>query len=122
MECFLLIVVTFLSGETEAVIQSCFQEKLFWKYAANLKENAHVKVQSNFIEIALRHGCSPVNLLHIFGTPFPRNTSEWLSLALEGFLGTLALKALGHSVTWAIGHWRGTWELRHVGTRVTLFS
>ena len=25
-----------------------------------------------------RHGCSPVNLLHIFRTPFPSNTSEWL--------------------------------------------
>ena len=31
--------------------------------------------QSNFIEIALRHGCSPVNLLHTFRTPFPKNTS-----------------------------------------------
>ena len=31
--------------------------------------------QSNFIEIALRHGCSPVNFLHTFRTPFPRNTS-----------------------------------------------
>ena len=31
-------------------------------------------------EIALRHGCSPVNLLHIFRTPFPRNTSGWLLL------------------------------------------
>ena len=29
-----------------------------------------IKMQSNFIEIALRHGCSPVNLLHIFRTPF----------------------------------------------------
>ena len=38
------------------------------------------KLQSNFIEIALRHGCSPVNLLHIFRTPFPRNTSGWLLL------------------------------------------
>ena len=26
----------------------------------------------NFIEIALRHGCSPVNLLHIFRTPFSK--------------------------------------------------
>ena len=34
----------------------------------------------NFIEIALRRGCSPVNLLHIFGTPFSRNTSGWLLL------------------------------------------
>ena len=25
----------------------------------------------------LRHGCSPVNLLHIFRTPFPNNTSGW---------------------------------------------
>ena len=35
-------------------------------------------LQSNFIEITLRHGCSPVNLLHIFTTPFPKNTSGGL--------------------------------------------
>ena len=29
-----------------------------------------LKLQSNFIEIAYRHGCSPVNLPHIFRTPF----------------------------------------------------
>ena len=28
------------------------------------------RVKSNFIEITLRHGCSPVNLQHIFKTPF----------------------------------------------------
>ena len=39
-----------------------------------------INLQSNFIEIALQHGCSPVNMLHIFITPFPRNTSEWLLL------------------------------------------
>ena len=38
------------------------------------------KVASNFIEIAIWHGCSPVNLLRIFRTPFPRNTSGWLLL------------------------------------------
>ena len=32
-----------------------------------------IKLQSNFIEIALWHRCSPVNLLHIFRTPFHRN-------------------------------------------------
>ena len=37
-----------------------------------------IKLQGNFIDIALRHGCSPVNLLHIFRTPFPKNTSGWL--------------------------------------------
>ena len=41
-----------------------------------------VALLCNFIEITLRHGCSPVNLLHIFRTPFPRNTSGWLLLKL----------------------------------------
>ena len=35
-------------------------------------------MQSNFIEIAFPHGCSPVNLLHLFRTPFPKNTSGGL--------------------------------------------
>ena len=32
-----------------------------------------VKLQSNFIEIALSHGFCPVNLLHIFRAPFLKN-------------------------------------------------
>ena len=39
-----------------------------------------IKLFCNFTEIALRHGCSPENLLHIFRTSFPRNTSRWLLL------------------------------------------
>ena len=42
-----------------------------------------IKLQNSFIEIPLRHGCSPVNLLHIFRTPFLRNTSGWLLLYLS---------------------------------------
>ena len=38
----------------------------------------------NFIEITLRHWCSPVNLLYILRTPFPKNTSK--GLLLEQFL------------------------------------
>ena len=34
-----------------------------------------IKFPCNFIEFKLRHGCSPVNLLHIFRTPFLKNTS-----------------------------------------------
>ena len=45
-----------------------------------------IKLQSNFIEITLRHGCCPVNLLHIFRTPFPKNTSGWLLLAMVFFV------------------------------------
>ena len=33
-----------------------------------------IPISRNFIEITLRHGCSPANLLHIFRTPFPKNT------------------------------------------------
>ena len=41
-----------------------------------------IKLQSNFIEIALQHGCSPVNLLRIFRTPFAKNNSGRLPLSL----------------------------------------
>ena len=39
-----------------------------------------IKLQSNFIEIKFWHGCSPVNLLHIFRKPFSQNTSKRLLL------------------------------------------
>ena len=45
-----------------------------------------IKLLCNFIEIALRHGCSPVNLLHIFRTFFLKNTSGWLLQEFETFL------------------------------------
>ena len=40
-----------------------------------------VKLLCNFSEIILRHGCSPLNLLHIFRTPFLKNTSGRLLLS-----------------------------------------
>ena len=40
------------------------------------------KLLCKFIEITLRHGSFPVNLLHIFRTPFPKNTSGGLLLNL----------------------------------------
>ena len=45
-----------------------------------------IKLLSNFIENALRHRCSPVNLLHIFRTPFTRNTSGQPLLSCFVFL------------------------------------
>ena len=41
------------------------------------------KVALQLIEITLRHGCSPVYLLHIFKTPFYKNTSGGLLLNFE---------------------------------------
>ena len=43
-----------------------------------------VAMQSNFIEITLWHECSPVNLLHIFRTPFPKDTCGGLLLNVDG--------------------------------------
>ena len=47
-----------------------------------------IKMQSNFIEITLWYGCFPVSLMHIFRTPFPRNTSAGLLLYLGSVFST----------------------------------
>ena len=39
-----------------------------------------IKLLCNFIEMEFRHGCSAVNLWHIFRTPFHKNTYEELLL------------------------------------------
>ena len=44
-----------------------------------------IKFQSNFVEITLRQVGSPVNLLHIFRTPFSTYTSGWLLLSMLFF-------------------------------------
>ena len=51
-------------------------------------ENPHgsaisINLLSSFIEITLRHRCSPVNLLDIFRTPFYNNTSGGLLLDVK---------------------------------------
>ena len=42
-----------------------------------------LKCLCNFIEIALRHGCPPVNWLHISRTSFYKNTSRGLLLYVK---------------------------------------
>ena len=44
-----------------------------------------IKLLCNFIEITLRYGCPPVNLLYIFRIPFPKNTSGRLLLTISNF-------------------------------------
>ena len=57
--------------------QPSIEEKMFWKYEANLQENTHAKMWfHNSVWV------SPVNFLHIFWTPFPKNTSWWLLLTI----------------------------------------
>ena len=44
------------------------------------RSGVSINLLCNFTVIALLHGCSPVNLLHIFRTPFLKNTSRRLLL------------------------------------------
>ena len=60
----------------EEALQRCYLDKVLWKYTANLQETTHAKVS----EIKYLHGCSTVNLVHIFRTPFRENTSGGLLL------------------------------------------
>ena len=53
-----------------------------------------INLQGNFIEIALRHVCFPINLLHIFRTPLPKNTSGWLLLITNPEFNTLTEKLM----------------------------
>ena len=61
------------------------REKVLQKHPSRsvLRKRCSENLQSNFIEITLRHGCSPVNLLYISKTPFPKSTSDRLMLVLQ---------------------------------------
>ena len=67
---------------------SLFVHYLFQKQPSRgvLRKRCSEKLLCNFFEITLRQECSPVNLLHIFRTPFPRNTSGWLLLLFYLFM------------------------------------
>ena len=45
------------------------------------------KVAKQLIEITLWHECFPVNLLHIFRTPFPKNNTGLLLLKKQWVCG-----------------------------------
>ena len=55
--------------------------KIYSKFTGEHPYRSVISIKlSNFIEIALRYRCSPVNLLHIFRTRFSRNTPGRLLL------------------------------------------
>ena len=58
-----------------------------------------IKFLCNFIEITLWHRCSPVNLLHIFRTPFSKDTSGEL-LLVPALLRPIFLSYKSQSLYW----------------------
>ena len=67
----------------EAAIQRCSENILQIYRVTPMPKCDFNRLLSNFIEIALRHVCSHVNLLHTFGTHFLKNTSEGLLLCIH---------------------------------------
>ena len=98
--CYLLISVfdIYRSSRPEVFLQKGVL-KIWSKFTGEhpCRTAISIKLQSNFIEITFRYGCSPVYLLHIFRTSFPKNTCGWLLLCLKpttDCLRTLSLKTL----------------------------
>ena len=54
-----------------------------------------MELQSNFIETTLRHECPFANLLHIFRTPSPKNTSGRVASVFIYYV-TCVFKFLGN--------------------------
>ena len=53
-----------------------------------------IKLESNFIKITTPHGWSPINLLHIFRTPFTKNTYGRILYLLCLSIGSLLSQSL----------------------------
>ena len=60
------------------------------------RSSISMKLKSNFFEIKLRHGCSPVNLLYIFRTPSSKNTSG----RLNNFFFSKSWLSFWWNITW----------------------
>ena len=57
------------------------------------KKSCSENMQSDFIEIALQHGCSPVNLLHSVRTPFFIVRTLWTAVSVN-YIQLLQYKTL----------------------------
>ena len=73
---------------SKAALQWCSQEKVL-HHIYNLP--------CSFIEITLRHGRSPVNLLHIFRTPSYKNTSGELLLIIFDIACIMKVKTINNN-------------------------
>ena len=85
---FLRTFQTLLSIIFHSIIQKQLSRGVLMKRYKNMQQiyrrtpmpKCDLKLLCNFIEIAFQHGCSLVNLLDIFRTPSPKNTSRGLLL------------------------------------------
>ena len=78
-----LIIMRYRSSHPEVFLGKCVL-KICNRFTGEhpCRSTISIKLLHNFFEIALRHGCSSVNLLHIFRAPFPKNTSGRLLISI----------------------------------------
>ena len=92
---------------------------MFWKYAAISGKHLcwsviSIELQGNFIEIALQHECSLVNLLYIFWTPFPKKAPGWLRLNIAITLFEKAWTWMQKSATFLLQHCVKSIQIRRI--------
>ena len=75
-----------------------------------------IKLLCNFIEITLRHGCSPVNLLNIFRTPFP--TKTFGGLLLKIICGQLLLATTFTFFNWFVSRFSSEHFMRRKNSSI----
>ena len=71
-------------------------------FTASVTQN---QLLCNFIEIAVWRGCCPVNLVHIFRTPFPKNTSVGMLLKPNIFERDWSNFDQKMCYTWLLFYW-----------------
>ena len=85
-----------------------------------------MKLLCNFIEITRRHGCFPTNLLHIFRTPFLKNTFGWLLLQVAGSMDQRKSRKQSNTPTYYVRKWLqisrsgNIWHFRLSGRKLGL--
>ena len=66
------------------MLKSDFNSIALQQFTVELRCRSVISIKLlNFIETTLRYKCSPIYLLHIFRTPFPKNTSGGLLLNVQ---------------------------------------
>ena len=112
-----VVVVTFRSSRPEVFLRKGVL-KICKKFTGEhpCRSVISIKLLCNFIEITFWHGCSPVNLLYIFRTPFLKNTFGRLVLkrvALGTYSCFLVIPLISDIFVWKFRTIPNTFLLQH---------
>ena len=84
------LLVDFANTVTQYCLFFYFKKMVNYEQWAGTGFTEQALQRFNFIEIILWHGCSPINLMPIFRTIFPKKTSGGLLLGFSGAIWLLS--------------------------------